>query len=334
MDCQDYKRWFSPYVDELLRPQERGELEDHLKGCGRCRADLGSLQEMLRALRAMEHPVVPGLLPGIHEKLLREPWWRTAAQRFLAPWPARLPGHVGALAATALLVIVLVGVPWYLKRETEWQKESVEVARLKDDQRTVTTTPSPLAHHLPASSPEPLSARQQLQPVDQFDAFHADVQHAPLLEWGDEIAEGDLALDSRNAAPTREMFGEGHAYDGHDLAGAGVVAEHRAASATAPVKSFDANEVAKGALVFYPILLPLQVQWQVRDVALAASQVSEWVLARQGLVVSTNEHHLSIKLPAPHVPQFLQQFSSKPVDRPDLSQPHWVTISLELILSE
>jgi len=82
----------------------------------------------------------------------------------------------------------------------------------------------------------------------------------------------------------------------------------------------------------------LEVQWSVKDLAAAATQVSEWVQAHQGWCVATNEHHLAVSLPAAEVPQFLQQFTSLPAgSASSLSEPtsgSWASISLELIPSE
>ncbi len=124
MTCADYKRWLSPYVDEQLELARRAELEEHLGGCAGCRSELESLQRMLASLRAMAPVETPGLLPGIHAKLEREPWWQAATRHFLAPWPQSLPAHSLALATVGLLVIVLVGVPAYLQRATQGRMRS------------------------------------------------------------------------------------------------------------------------------------------------------------------------------------------------------------------
>jgi len=84
-----------------------------------------------------------------------------------------------------------------------------------------------------------------------------------------------------------------------------------------------------------PVSTLLQVQWRVSDLQAAISQVLEWVQARQGMAVATNEHHLSVKLPASEVPPFLAQFSSGPPPEFATEQPaHWVTVSLELVPAE
>ena len=99
MDCDAYRRWLSPYVDEALEPNDRAGLEAHLSACASCRAELASLRAMLQTLRAMEAPEAPDLVSGVRRKLARRPWWETIR----VPWPAV------ALAATALLVVVVTG---------------------------------------------------------------------------------------------------------------------------------------------------------------------------------------------------------------------------------
>ena len=116
MSCAEFARWFSPYVDGVLAPDERRQLENHLGGCVHCRGELASLQQMLQTLRTMGPPTVPELLPGIHQRLEQAPWWRVALQRFTAPWPASLPWHGLALATTAALVAIMVVVPAYRVR--------------------------------------------------------------------------------------------------------------------------------------------------------------------------------------------------------------------------
>jgi len=133
MDCADYKRWFSPYVDKLLKPQEHAQLADHLKNCTRCQTDLASLQQMLQVLRTMEQPASPELLSGIHKKLLREPWWERAAHRFFAPWPSSLPLHSLALATTTLLVVVVAGLP-HMFQETKQSTRLIVASRPMEKQ--------------------------------------------------------------------------------------------------------------------------------------------------------------------------------------------------------
>lgn len=110
---------------------------------------------------------------------------------------------------------------------------------------------------------------------------------------------------------------------------------------------------------------PLQATWRVGDLRAAIAQVTEWVRARQGIVTATDDRHFDIWLAASEAAPFLQQFSSPPAERQQLtdeiattalsgreqgqtrvaspepassaspaSPPPWVVISLELVPSE
>ena len=92
---------------------------------------------------------------------------------------------------------------------------------------------------------------------------------------------------------------------------------------------------------------PLEVRWHTTDLAAAASQVCEWVRARQGGCSATDERHLTISLSSSEIPEFLQQFSSTPVRDQETDgvapaapapaaslAPIQVVISLELVPSE
>src|SRR3989338_4858350 len=113
MDCTTIQRWFSPYLDGLLKASERATMEAHLTSCARCRRDLDSLKQMLASLSAMKTTETPNLLPGIRAQLTRRPWWERAAARFLAPWPESLPWHGLALAGSAALISIMVVMPNY-----------------------------------------------------------------------------------------------------------------------------------------------------------------------------------------------------------------------------
>lgn len=114
MSCAEYQQRFSPYIDGLLSGDERESLEAHVGGCARCQAELASLRTMLSTLQTMEQPPAPDLLPGIHRKLAQQLWWRMVVDRLGAPW--RLPWHSLALAGTAAIALVAVGLTMYLQR--------------------------------------------------------------------------------------------------------------------------------------------------------------------------------------------------------------------------
>ena len=298
MECTAYQRWFSPYVDERLSPQEFVQLEGHLASCARCRDDLASLQRMLRSLKTMEQPATPELLPGIHERLLRVSWWRAAWQRFAAPWPASLPLHGVALATTAVLVVVVVGLPGYLKHGRVVERR----VQLASGKTAPTRKDLPLAFGKAFSS-EPTRTEEKTKESRWW--------------MGDEGAKG-----SDENEELRESVGEQQNAVGRGDAG-GVFrrgTEMPTSLAQARNKDFalakTAEEVlddktsAKKMTASVCPLGPLQVRWQVANLPVAVSQVREWVHTRQGVVTTQDERHLAIQLAAADVPEFLQRFSS------------------------
>ena len=380
MTCTDYKRWLSPYLDAILAGPERSQLEAHLTGCAGCRGELDALRHMLESLRAMEQPAAPNLLPGIHRQLQREPWWQTLAQRFIAPWPASLPLHGVALAATALLVVFVVSLPG-VGRQGKMGRISMRLAS------------SPQSYE-PYYAQSNYSRRESTHMVgEQFHRESDALQSRPVEQWQEAASmlgekkgnERQLQLESHRVAfePAADMnmldkdanqnkqsalktapalqrtvgdlpytnaglssaFGASNVPAGFATAPAsakvGLVAsvtESTLASAAAPAQATsEMTAYAKtdqSAQSSYTRPDMVQVEWRVQDLAAAATQAIEWIGAHHGAAITTNEHHLSIALPAAEVLQFLAQFSTQPASAPALSGAPWVAISLELSLSK
>ena len=90
----------------------------------------------------------------------------------------------------------------------------------------------------------------------------------------------------------------------------------------------------------------IEAQWRVADFKAALTRVTAWVNARNGLVLATDERHLSITLSPGDVQEFLWQFSSqaqKELEKGSLApsparlqaaESSWTSISLELVPSE
>ncbi len=115
MDCRTVRGQLSDYLDGLLNPAQRSEVERHFERCGRCHGELRSLEEMIRSLHTMEPPTDPDLLPGIHRKLKHGPWWSHAFKR-LSSWPVSLPAYRLAVSMAVLLVVAVISVPLVLRR--------------------------------------------------------------------------------------------------------------------------------------------------------------------------------------------------------------------------
>ena len=308
MTCVECRQQLSSYVDAFLEPSERAQLEAHLQGCAECHAALGSLQEMVRALRAMEPPVVPDLLPGIHRALERQPWWRALAQRFTAPWPVSLPWHGVALAATALLVIVVNRAE--IEKQTDMKRSRVE-----GELRTS-------VNERPASGLlAPQKARKELFFEDQAGEDKTSVGHDAAL---------DASVGSRllNAQPESSRMNTGAAFGAAGLAKAPAPASAPVSkSAAAPasvqwrVRDVQAAVAEVNTWVAAKHGQVIAVDARRFSVTLPASAVPEF-LQRFSSVILRSEVEGQAGMRAGARPD------SAPADRPQ------VTLSLELVPSE
>ncbi len=317
MTCTDYRHWLSPYIDGLLTPPQRAELEAHLQPCAGCRQELASLQQMLRALHTMEAPEAPDLIAGVHAKLHRQPWW----QRMPAVLPVTAPWRGAALAATALLVVAVVGLPRML------QRGKADVSSLQVASAPAGSFDRVARKQKDVALDERRATNVFLQRVEETDRLERDDKPMQLAKEGVPPAREDRVADAKpSVAATR-------AATAHALGGGGLAGESAQNVGALTVAAAPAGEPAVSQPVTradVPTLI--QVQWRVPDFGQAAAQVSQWVSAQGGFAVATNERHLSIKLPAAAVPAFLQQFSSGPSgELPTEPYSPWVNISLDLM---
>ncbi|OGX40722.1 MAG: hypothetical protein A3C53_03895 [Omnitrophica WOR_2 bacterium RIFCSPHIGHO2_02_FULL_68_15] len=357
MNCATSQKQLSLYVDQRLAPQDREALDAHLVGCGSCREALQSLQQMMTALRAMERPEPPALLPGIHRALEHAPWWETLAQRFLAPWPASLPWRGLALATTAALIGLVVLVPTY------GIKRSVRLASLKDGGAPAFQAPSTSSVKLSQTTPfAQASAKASSRLLRAKDFAEAERQSTPTehLEMVTSLPEvkkrNETVDDTRrvadepkaalrsqtfqSSAPSSASYldgaqgRQGGKDDAFSDAPIGAIARDAETPRDGKSETPSREEVQRQS---GPALV--QMKWAVAQPLAAAAEVIAWVGARQGFAVSTDEHHLFITLPVAELPQFLKQFPGDVLGGPDaappagpLSEPaRWVVISLQLV---
>ncbi len=306
MPCLDYRRWLSPYIDKQLPPEQRRELDAHLAGCAGCRDELASLQGMLSTLQTLEAPAAPELLAGIHAKLQPAP----ARRRVPFLWPGL------ALAAATALVVLAVAVPKTVQQGpmqvASWKQEEYAAAPqpLEQAARGVAERESlnrAQGRSDEAASTPPLALEQPLASASRASGFLADRStQEPAVTAG---------------APAMRMEADQS------------LVQNAAVSSVVEAKAVAAPAAAASANAQRPTATVLQVQWQSLDAPAARHQVGEWVEARHGFSVATDERHLSIHLPASEIPAFLQQFASNAAALPpvDPGSPLWVTVSLELV---
>ena len=196
----------SSYVDVQLPEAERAALEAHLTGCAACRAELASLTQMLRVLRTVKAPAAPDLVPGVRERLAKRPWW----QRLPVTRPRMSlsfqPMHGLALVATAVLVVVVVGLPRFVhrgvptfhafERGQEWEdREGAKDSKpLADDQRR----------------PEKSAERQLAMTHEKASTADAVTMNGRIASMKDAVFAGRGAIGK---ASVYDKSGAAEAYD-------------------------------------------------------------------------------------------------------------------------
>lgn len=114
MECHTIQEKLSAYIDEILSPQEKVTVDEHLKSCGECAtalADLKKTVERVKTLECLEPPV--WMTQKIMARVRAEVQPRkTFFQRAFYPLSIKLP--VGAIATIAIALTTL-----YIFRTTE-----------------------------------------------------------------------------------------------------------------------------------------------------------------------------------------------------------------------
>jgi predicted anti-sigma-YlaC factor YlaD len=101
MNCNHAETVLDDYLDDILAPEARGEVDRHLVGCPACRNSVEELLRLQQATRELPRGIAPerDLLPGIRDRIGREA--RGAAGPRWLRW-----------VAVAASLIVLTGAVW------------------------------------------------------------------------------------------------------------------------------------------------------------------------------------------------------------------------------
>ncbi len=105
MNCARYRDQFSLYLEGELTADRKAEMENHLKDCAACSAELKAMRKLVAELKGLPQPVVPdGFRQGVWNRInAPAPWARLLG--VFDSWFVKLPVGALATAAVALLVI-------------------------------------------------------------------------------------------------------------------------------------------------------------------------------------------------------------------------------------
>ena len=121
MRCDDAIGLFTRYRDGDLDPATRADLEAHLAGCARCRAEYEAIDTVRALLRELRPEPAPStLVSGVRTRLRRRP---ERPREVLWRWA--LPA-----AAAAALVVVALGVLRVVERPREAARTATQATRM------------------------------------------------------------------------------------------------------------------------------------------------------------------------------------------------------------
>jgi Putative zinc-finger len=132
MTCEETQQAFSLYVDDQLALAARGAVDEHLRQCPVCRAQIAETRSIIRRLGALARPAVPSdLASSINDALMIEAGARLRSPRLppgvrLAEWlrPHLMPYTVGALASTLLFLGMFAALRTSLMAFRDWDNAS------------------------------------------------------------------------------------------------------------------------------------------------------------------------------------------------------------------
>lgn len=101
----------SEYIDGMLSEEEASSVKEHLDGCPRCMEEYKSMIEIIRHMNEMERLETPEFfLEKVHQRMDKPSSLRRLLKGLFFPIKIKVPLELAGLAATALLVIYIVGI--------------------------------------------------------------------------------------------------------------------------------------------------------------------------------------------------------------------------------
>lgn len=185
---EELRNLLPEYLLGQVSPEDREELESHLRGCEGCREEVRALGEVLTRLAQGVPQVSPP--PGLWERLRREAGAPPRRRRVVPAWPALAAGILLGLAG-----VVVGGVGWVQGRaqlaRVERRLAAVELS-LQEAQRRVEWL-AQVAHAQMVSTymavtgeakPMPVRAAEGASPVWGMLVIHPEGRMAVLMVEG------------------------------------------------------------------------------------------------------------------------------------------------------
>ncbi|HOW42409.1 MAG TPA: zf-HC2 domain-containing protein [Candidatus Omnitrophota bacterium] len=127
MECPQAKELLSQYLDDMLEPQEKAQLEQHLEACSACKDKLAQLKRYAGTMAALPKVKAPAdFLEKVQERIERRSEFESVIRGFFKPSPMKTK-----VAALAMVMFAMIAVYKMIAPEFTAYKLSPAVEKRK-----------------------------------------------------------------------------------------------------------------------------------------------------------------------------------------------------------
>jgi anti-sigma factor RsiW len=160
MNCRKAQEELSAYVDDMLLPEEKKELEQHIAACGSCKLQLAQLRLYAKTMAGLPKVKAPGdFLKKVNERIARRSDFESVIRGFFKPSANKT--RAGAVLVTIVAVFAIYKV--VALQFSVFKGEPAKVARL--EQKADSAGGSGITYEEQYKMPAPVAVESAVAPV-------------------------------------------------------------------------------------------------------------------------------------------------------------------------
>ena len=106
MECSQIHELLSAYVDDVLSPKEREQLEEHLSVCPACTEELQALEAYLGAMHSLRRIDAPAdFIQSVHDRIEKTSFLRRLVKKIFVPVHIKIPLELAGVVAALLIAV-------------------------------------------------------------------------------------------------------------------------------------------------------------------------------------------------------------------------------------